>query len=194
MPANPQHILSVSSSATQTGAGEAAAYPPLPDAEFARRFEESRKTLWAIAVAIVRDHAAAHDVVQEAAVIALQRRSQFDPQTSFGAWVGQIVRFVALNERRKTRRRDPVGDAGAHDGAALPPLDQRQFDQKLLAALDSVSDTARACLIMRVSLDMSYRHIAEALGIPEGTAMSLVHRTRTALRTRLSGLDPGGAP
>ena len=59
------------------------------------------------------------------------------------------------------------------------------FDDELLEALRQLDTDARACLLLRVVMDMPYREIAETLGIPQGTAMSHVHRARRALGERL---------
>jgi DNA-directed RNA polymerase specialized sigma24 family protein len=73
----------------------------------------------------------------------------------------------------------PVGpDGRLHE-------DQVIFDDLLMAELREIAAVPRACLLMRSLLELSYREISEALDIPEGTAMSHVHRTRTQLRRRL---------
>jgi RNA polymerase sigma-70 factor (ECF subfamily) len=166
--------------------------PRLDRSSFAAAFQESSRALWCIAAAITRDRSLAHDVVQEAAVVALRKLDEFDPATSFTAWAGQIVRFLALNERRKLIRVD-VSEAGP---AALESAADRRIDQAapvesglrghLADALDSLDDTARACLLMKTVMDMGYKDIAAALGIPEGTAMSHVHRSRQTLRKKLT--------
>jgi RNA polymerase sigma-70 factor (ECF subfamily) len=179
--------------------------------EFATELERSSRTLWCIAVAIVRDRCEAEDVVQEAAVIGLSKIEQFDPSTSFAAWMGAIVRFVALNQSRRTSRRnvaltDPAaleaaGDRGRGDGGRGGAaeaggtgvissdgrllVDQGAFDDEVLRALTSLEETARACLLLRTLLDLPYREISLALGIPEGTAMSHVHRARGVMRREL---------
>ena len=70
------------------------------------------------------------------------------------------------------------------DGRLL--VDQGAFDDGVLRALSSLDETARACLLLRTLLDLPYRDISLALGIPEGTAMSHVHRARGILRRKLS--------
>ena len=80
---------------------------------FAARFTACSRTLWCVAAAIVGDPGLAEDVLQEAAVIALQKLDHFDADTSFAAWMSQIVRYVALNNFRRRSRRpamtvDPV--------------------------------------------------------------------------------------
>src|SRR5262249_54943115 len=74
---------------------------PLSRDDFVVRLQASRRTLWCIAAAVLGGRSHADDVLQEAAVVALSKLDQFNPATSFTAWMGQIVRFVALNESRR---------------------------------------------------------------------------------------------
>jgi len=175
---------------------------------FASRFTACSRTLWCIAAAIVGGPEGAQDVLQEAALIALRKIDQFDPDTTFSIWMAQIVRYVALNQARSRHRSrvravDPVH---LDDRAAVDrDDDERQielsahgelgpdcegFDDDLLAALRQLDVDARACLLLRVVMDMSYREISQTLEIPQGTAMSHVHRARHALGERLSAATP----
>lgn len=169
--------------------------------EFGVRFGESWRILWCAAVSVVRDRTLAQDIVQQAAVVALERLNDFDAQTSFVSWMVRIVKNLALNESRKTSRRKTAAtdtsilDAGASGALAPAPVtvsgrgevyaDQAAFDDDVLHALDTLEDTARGCLLLRVVLDLPYREIALALDIPEGTAASHVHRARKLMRDRL---------
>ena len=135
-------------------------------------------------------------------MIAMGKLVQFDADTGFTAWMGRIVRFSALNiARHRARRRTVPLDAAAlgeavADKPALPssPLtgrgelayDQASFDDSVLAALGSLEETARTCLLLRVVAELPYREIARVLDIPEGTAMSHVHRARRDLSERLA--------
>jgi len=175
--------------------------------QFAARFEESRRTLWFIAAAILGDRTQAHDVVQEAASIGIGKLDEFDPQTSFTAWMGQIVRFVALNDaRRRSRQKASLAELGAGTSGTGRGVGQQGgsgwglagtgtdelFDARVAAELRALEETARACLVLRVVRGLSYREISRALDIPEGTAMSHVHRARQAMRSRLGGTGPDG--
>ena len=55
----------------------------------------------------------------------------------------------------------------------------------VLRSLAALEENARACLLMRTVLGLSYAEIARTLSIPEGTAMSHVHRARKAMRDQL---------
>lgn len=176
--------------------------------QFADEFQASFRLLWLVARGIVSDPAAAEDIVQEAALVALEKLDQFQPGTSFTAWMAQMVRFVALNENRRHHRRSHAplesvdGDqatlaaphASDHASARLGPrgelpVEQSMFDDRVLAALQGVQDIARACLLLRTVEGLDYREIAQLLEIPEGTAMSHVHRARHYLRDRLADHD-----
>lgn len=181
--------------------------PPqtLTRAEFARQFESSSKALWCVAAGLISDRAEAEDIVQQSALIALERLADFDARGSFLAWMVQIVKYTALNERRKRQRRktsatDPVGldesntarPAGAGTAVTsrgMVEVGQASFDDHVVKALESLEETARACLLLRTVMDMPYRDLALALDIPEGTAMSHVHRARKLMRERLAGRE-----
>jgi RNA polymerase sigma-70 factor, ECF subfamily len=193
-----------------TGAGHSPGTGPAAGTQldFAAEFQGCHRLLWTIAAGIVGRSAAADDVVQEAALLALEKLDQFQPGSNFRAWMAQMVRFVALNYARRIRRNRAAsldGDPGKGDVAVpapaaglslrllgrgeLPP-DQAHFDDQVVAALNSVQPIARACLLLRTLEQLEYTEIATLLDIPAGTAMSHVHRTRQYLRQRLAGMDP----
>ena len=122
---------------------------------------------------------------------AMTKLAEFNPSTSFTAWMSQIVRFVALNEARRRQRqgaslREHAREGEPGEGRAPSMLTDAAFDQRVSGLLNGLDDTARACLVLRGVHGLAYGEIATALNIPEGTAMSHVHRARTALRTQLA--------
>ena len=170
--------------------------------EFARLFGESFRVLWLIGMGVTGDRHLAEDVVQDAAMLALKKLDDFEPGTNFNAWMGKIVRYVAMNRRRKESRRDaisldaagtgPLPAGNGNDPPSEPigrrgelPVDQQMFDDQLTDELRSLGEMARACLLLRVVGGLDYAEISQTLEIPAGTAMSHVHRTRKLLRERL---------
>ena len=164
---------------------------PLSPEQFATLFREHARTLWCIAAAVLGDREQARDVVQDASIVGLGKLNEFSPGSSFVHWMGQIVRFTALNEARRKRPRAADVHALPLAGASHNANAQPEFDARTRQALSQLDETARTCLLMRTVLDMSYRHISEALGIAESTAMSHVHRSRLRLREALSGKEVG---
>src|SRR5882762_3445782 len=176
--------------------------------DFSAQFKASFRTLWLVAVGITGDHGGAEDVVQEAALLALGKLDKFEPGTNFRAWMAQMVRYVALNHSRKRHKHkaSALGPELEETGALASsqaaesalrlgrhgelPADQAFFDDQVVKALNSVSDVARACLLLRTLEQMEYSEISKVRQIPEGTAMSHVHRPRQHLRERLANLAP----
>lgn len=166
--------------------------------EFESRYLSCARTLWCIAAAVTGRREGAEDVVQEAAVVALGKLDEFEAGTSFEAWMSQIVRFVALNSRRRSIRSKvaavppaALDASGAFGGEGSPESGNgggsTVADERLVEAMGELSETARACLLLRVVSGLSYREISRVLSVPEGTAMSHVHRSRMQLRQRLEG-------
>jgi RNA polymerase sigma-70 factor (ECF subfamily) len=205
----PGDIRERMASAGTSGAGGDVAAPGPPGrlsrAQFAECFEAARGTLWYIAAAVLGDRSEAEDAVQEAAMTALTKLNEFDASTHFAAWMGQIVRNVSRNHlHKRQRRRTTPTDTRELD---LPrPLGEREcdpvlnargdlaqgqeaFDDRLSSALRGLDETARVCLLLRTLAERTYREISNIVGIPEGTAMSHVHRSRAALR---KALENGG--
>lgn len=185
-------------------------FAPLTPAEFSLRFQAASRSLWLIAAAVMGRRDDAQDIVQESAVIGLQKINEFRPDTNFAAWMGGIVRNLARNHARKTFRRhtgltSPADlDQSVSSGVPMegePSFNRRgqfasgqgAFDDRVLAALGALEETPRLCLLLRSLRQLPYREIAVLLDIPEGTAMSHVHRARAAMREQLlSNADHSG--
>lgn len=169
--------------------------------QFAAEFAAASEKLWCIAAAVLSDKVGAEDVVQEATLVAMSKLHEFESGTSFTAWMGQIVRYTALNEHRR-RRRESTNLRRTKTVGAVSALEKKGaatggLDADVAEAIDSLDETARACLLMKTTMDLSYEQIADALGIPAGTAMSHVFRARKAVRERVmraNARDKGRTP
>jgi RNA polymerase sigma-70 factor, ECF subfamily len=175
---------------------------------FAAQYRAAYSRLALVAAGVTGDRSSAEDIVQDAAVIALEKASEFRPGSNFAAWMAEIVRRCALNHRRKAKGRrtfaaDPAvlsrmdhrtarasGGGVEHGPIATPAGEvlehQSAFDDELVRALKELSEDARCCLLLRTVEKLSYAEIAALMRIPEGTAMSHVHRSRATLRVLLA--------
>ncbi|MCX4246543.1 RNA polymerase sigma factor [Paraliomyxa miuraensis] len=158
----------------------------LTPAQFAERFRESSRVLWCIAAGVLGERAQAEDVLQEAALTALSKLHTFRPESNFVAWIGQFVRYVALNHRRKRERRSR---ALRKEASSEPARDDQppaaMFDANVRLALEALGETARTCLLLKTVVELDYAEISELLDIPVGTAMSHVSRARAKMQKLL---------
>ena len=76
---------------------------------FSVLMREHHQELLVFGSAIVRDHQAAQDIVQDSLVAAWKKFGDFDEDRDFGAWMRGIVRNKSKDWFRKTNRQ-PVSD------------------------------------------------------------------------------------
>jgi RNA polymerase sigma-70 factor (ECF subfamily) len=140
---------------------------------------------------LVRNTHDAEDVVQEAYLRAFKFFSGYqggDPR----AWVLRIVRNTSYSFLEKNRPVDlaeefdeKIHTAGTEQPDAEAALFQSADSRMLREALDELPMNFREVLVLRELEGMSYREIAEVMGIPIGTVMSGLARGRGQLRERL---------
>ncbi len=171
--------------------------------QFAARFERVASVLWCVAAGVLGSRHAAEDAVQDAALQAMAKLTTFRADTDFTAWMAKIVRFTALNQMRRVRRGPQPFDPDMPDPtapSANTPLvsemgdilpNQIGLDDHVLNGLNGLHETQRTCLLLRTVLDLPYREIGKMLDIPNGTAMSHVHRARQQLVDQLRDTPAG---
>ena len=174
--------------------------PTLAADQFVQAFAQHGRALWVIASAWV-GQAEAPDLVQEAARVAWERRDQFRAGSDLRAWLAQIVRHLGANWRRRKGpelRAPEAIDGFPAEPASVPTwpfdADRHGLSDELARALRSLSEVARACLLLHVVLDHSFAEIAAMLDLPENTACSHARRAREALRAALSPVGRQPAP
>lgn len=155
---------------------------------------------------VVPDAEDARDLVQETFLEAWRCFDRYQPGTNCKAWLFRIFRNLLSKKRRKEARQGPTVelDALENPDAVLPvgesfaePADQLESEE-IQRALRALPGEYRDVLLLLLE-DLSYREIADTLGIPAGTVMSRIHRGREALRHMLhmqrsspSGADSAG--
>jgi RNA polymerase sigma-70 factor, ECF subfamily len=143
---------------------------------------------------LVRGSDHAEDVVQEACLRAFRYFGTFrggNPR----AWLLTIVRTTAFRWLQKNRAQHLATEFNEelHSGGceALSPetvLLQRADTHLLEQAMDRLPDRLREVLVLRELEGLSYKEIAEVVGIPTGTVMSSLFRARERLRQAASDL------
>lgn len=156
--------------------------------EIVKRYE---RRVYGIALRIVRRHEVADDVAQEAFMRAHQALSTFDLDRPFGPWICRIAANLAINHVRSPEAREtPLPEGHAESAApgrgALDLVLEREAREVLERALGDLPAEQRAVFALRTFEELSYREIADALGISIGTVMSRLSRARERLREALA--------
>jgi RNA polymerase sigma-70 factor (ECF subfamily) len=156
--------------------------------EIVRRYQ---RRVYAVAFRIVRRHDIADDVTQEAFIRAHQALSSFDLARPFGPWICRIGANLAINHvRSPIAREEPLPEGHAEMPAVEPGPEtgvlEREGQELLQRALDALPGEQRAVFVLRVHEELSYREIADTLGLSMGTVMSRLSRAREKLRESLA--------
>lgn len=156
----------------------------------ARSFEQLvsrwQDRLWRHARRLVRDDAAAWDVVQNAWLSMIKGLRRLDDPGAFAAWAYRIVTFGCIDHLRSDRRRKSVENrASVSERETVRGESEDDDVEALRSALGELSVEQRAILSLHYREEVRVERIAEILGIPVGTVKSRLYRARAALKERI---------
>lgn len=159
-------------------------------------FRRYRGVAYRVAYRLLGREADALDAVQDGFVKALTHLDRFRGHSSFKTWLLRIVSNAALDLGRERRRNARVPQAprdeppDRYGPAGLPPPDagllRADLRAKLDAALARLPEPQRQTFVLHVEGGLSYREVAETLGISIGTVMSRLFYARQKLQTLLA--------
>jgi RNA polymerase sigma-70 factor (ECF subfamily) len=159
---------------------------------FVRRYQ---RRVYGLAVGVLGDHAAAEDVAQEALVRAWRHAPVYDPRRgSVESWVLTITKNLSIDALR--RRRDHATDPDELVNGALafggPTFEEavvsRSLRPQILLALRALPIEQRRAVVLASLYARTAAEIAQAEGIPLGTAKT---RIRSGLLRLRSLMDDG---
>ena len=144
------------------------------DAAFAALFRMHAPGAYRAAWLVVRDGAAAEDIVQESFLAAVRALDRFDRRRPFGPWLHRIVVNRAIDAARSRALRREVDAAAAGEPAAEAP--SPPLSDELTAALAQLGPDQRAVVALRYLLEYKPGEIAALLELPRGTVNSRMRR------------------
>jgi len=168
-----------------------------------RFFEAWGDRLYGLALRMLRDPAAAEDVVQESFLKLMAKAERLEGRARLATWLYRVVYNACIDRLREGKRLVPVPDEA--DDAAVPMprvlvdfrlspeemLKDAQTREALEEAIATLSPTLRAAFLLRDVEGLSTAEAAEALGVTEANLKVRLHRARLALRERLSSFVAG---
>jgi RNA polymerase sigma-70 factor, ECF subfamily len=142
----------------------------------------------------------AEDWAQECFVRAYQKLGSYDPALPFTPWLLRLVANACINlARTRTRRQDRLElgldeETGYLSSDADPAQAALTGDEarRLRAAVEALPPPLRQAVVLRVLEDLSFRELAEVLGVPLQTAASRVRRALLQVRERLERAESEG--
>lgn len=143
---------------------------------------ESIDRLYSTAILILGDRAMAEDAVQEALIRAWRGIPRLRDLDRYGAWLHRVLVNACFDVAKRVRmpaiRLEPsaFADAARSFESAVDTRDE------VSRALARLSARERAVLVLRFFAGLSVPELADALGVPLGTAKSRLHHALGAMR------------
>lgn len=161
-------------------------------------FDAWADRLYGLAVRLLREPAAAEDVVQESFVKLMANAGKLEGRARLATWLYRVVYNASIDRLREQKRLVPVPEDG--DDAAVPMpsllvdfslspeemLSDAETRRALEDAIGALPPALRAAFLLRDVEGLSTAEAAEALSISQANLKVRLHRARLALRERLS--------
>jgi RNA polymerase sigma-70 factor (ECF subfamily) len=160
-------------------------------------FRRYRLLAYRVAYRLLGNEADALDAVQEGFVKVLTHLDSFQGRSTFKTWLLRVVSNAALDLGRQRGRREllsleapEAGDgewtqslASDDPGLGLERADLRHLLDQALATLPAAQ---RRTFVLHAEAELSYREVADVMGISIGTVMSRLYYARQKLRAYLA--------
>lgn len=163
---------------------------------FRELVEKYQRRVYSICYGMLKNPDDSLDVSQEVFVKVFRYLEKFNGESTFYTWLYRIavnmcIDFIRKNSRMRVvdyddgiariESMDDGGDNILPSTLGLNPdkvYGRKELRQKMLEALETLSENHRTILIMREVDGLSYDELAEVLNISKGTVMSRLYHAR----------------
>jgi len=156
---------------------------------FGELFRRYRGLAYRVAYRLLNHEDDALDAVQDGFINALRNAINFRGQSSFKTWLLRVVANAALDlSRQRKRQQNRFTNETVeldHSVETLHPTEGLFFEDlmtRLNAALEKLPQAQRETFVLHVDGELSYREVAEVLGVSIGTVMSRLFYARQRLK------------
>lgn len=153
-------------------------------AAFEDLYRCTSKTVYHIALGIVRDRAIAEDVMQSAYLSVLRNAEKYRPGTNATAWIARIARNEALNVYNKRKREESVDEREQPEkfGTAEPD----EYGLLIDLARRILPEDEFTVLLLIAADGYKRREVGQMLDMPVATVTWKYRRALSAMKAALS--------
>lgn len=140
----------------------------------------------------LRDPQAAADLAQQVLLMTIEklRAGRLREPEKLASFVLGVCRFVVLNLRRGTARREELLRVYGDFDEAIPSVEPKEFDEaKLAKCLDNLSERARSVLVLSFYADKSAAEVGRELGLRAENVRVIRYRALLSLRECMGGAE-----
>ncbi len=160
--------------------------------------ERHQKPIFQFVFRSVGVKAVAEELTQETFLRVIKQKDHYEERARFTTWLYTLARNLCIDHsRRMQHRRAKSLDAVDEEGHSLLERTadkalsverqavSEELQKKLRAAIETLPDDQREVFLLREEADLSFKEIAEIVGISENTVKSRMRYALTKLRSLL---------
>lgn len=146
-------------------------------------YKHMHRQIYAVAYSVLRDFSSSDDVVQETYMRILEKAFSYRKGTNPRAWVLSIARNIAIDIVRRRR----LEETAYGEESSEERFDERELviSMEVKKALDTLDDTERQIVTLKVYSGLRHAEIASLLGITAESSKKKYQRALQKLRTVL---------
>lgn len=140
------------------------------------------------------------DIAQESLYRAYTKLHTLDDPARFKSWALRITTNVARDWLRRRKKAISIEDERFEEGMIAPgarrpadgnPVFANETRGIIAQAIDELPEAYQLPAVLRYMEDLSYREIAQRMGLREDTLRKRIHRANQILRKKLKPLMDG---
>jgi RNA polymerase sigma-70 factor (ECF subfamily) len=153
---------------------------------FAEIYIRHKDGVYNYCLRFVKDEDSAKDIVQETFLRMRHSLDGLRDGMALRVWLLSIARNYALNSMRKAQLSDPLVDEPASDDdTPYEAVLRNEQVQTVKSLIESLVPALREVIVLREYEDLSYRDIAQVMGISEANVRVSIYRARKAIAASL---------
>jgi len=167
---------------------------------FRALFDRHREQTYRLAYRMVGNKEDALDLTQEAFIKAFGSLDRFREQASFKTYLTRIAVNACLDFRRRSKPplvaldEDQVGAGGPREAARAKQDDPataaetKELEEAFRDAVAALPEAQRTTFLLHTVEGLTYREVAEAVGVAVGTVMSRIYYARRHIQESVGPL------
>ena len=156
------------------------------EADFVARIEQHAGIVRKVAMTYSRTPADRRDLEQEIVAQLWKAWPGYDGSRPFATWMYRVALNVAISIARSQRWQSPEAAPLDDEIAALDDTAEREHGiRELMAFIGTLDELNRALILLWLD-ELSYREIADVLGISETNVATRINRAKQTLRARMN--------
>ncbi len=149
---------------------------------FLQLYERYKRAIYGFTRKLLEDPELAKDVLQTVFLRLYEDAGRIHNPSHLKTWLFAVARNECLTQRRKSSRNlplegdEPIVSDGAHDA-----LERDERHALIRVAIGRLTPEQREVVVLREYEDLSYREIAEIIGVAESVVKSRLFEARRKL-------------